>query len=217
MDVGLLLEQFYGISVYLALVPLGIGLLRWHRLTKSLRAFWFVILGAFCVSLASEWFIAHHINNHLLLYANTAVDAVLMTLFFCTLPLLTGKDSYWAWGICIFFMAFMGFSVWYWGHSFQTTQLLSCTECVMVVVVILVVLRWQFTQSINRSLRRQPIVWILTGVLITNAITIVLSIFGSILYNYSGPFFNLFWDTLAPISLLIYYGFTCIGFWQSGS
>jgi hypothetical protein len=215
MDVGLLLEQFYGYSLYLALIPLAIGLLRWLRLSQPLRAFWFVILGGFCVSLVSEWFIANHINNHFLMYANTLVDAVLMCVFFSGLPPFVDKSRYWLIGVCGLFLLFMGFSIWYWGHSFHTTQLLSCTESLIILLAVLMLLRWQFRQSIHQSLRQTPIVWILTGVLLTNAITVILSIFGSILYSYSGPFFNLFWDTLAPISLLIYYGFTCIGFWQN--
>ena len=216
MNIDLLLDRFFTYSLYLGVPPLLIGLWYWKRLSRSLRIFWLALLAYFIITLISEWLVDQRINNEFMAPIGTAIDGLLMALFFGILPSFRAIRSF-VWLACGGLLLFIGFSVWYWGITFQTSRLLSTVESVPVVAACLWVLRSQFQQSIHRSLRREPLVWIVMGVLAANAVTVVLNSFGTILYTYSGPLFSRFWDVLVPLCLLIYYGFACVGFWHTRS
>ena len=216
MDIELFLEKMFQVVLYMSIVPIGVGIYCWAYLNWPLRIFWLSLVVGLLISLIGDYLMAKHINNHVMFYVNTATDAVLMTAFFSAFMPSPFLQKLYQW-LCVGLLFFMGWGIWTWGSSLNTALRLSSIESCVVISMALLVLTNQLRQSTAVSLRRQPVVYIVVGVLVLNLFTLLLNLFGSQLYTYSARLFNLFYDTLAPLSNLLSYIFTCIGFWQSRS
>jgi peptidoglycan/LPS O-acetylase OafA/YrhL len=212
MDIDWLLNRFFEYSLYLGVPPLLIGLWHWKLLTWALRFFWFAVFSSLIISLIIAWLVDHHINNEFMSPIGTVLDTILMTFFFLSLnrfqPIRRAVL-----GLCGLILLLIAVSVWGWESTFQTSRFLSSIQSALIVMACLWLLYGLFKQDESQSLRREPLTWIGMGILISNALTVVLNIFGTILYTYSDPLFRQFWMVLVPLCLLIYYGFACIGFW----
>lgn len=69
-------------SMYSALVPLGIGIVRYRHLSPPLRWIQGNIALGLLLSTASVWLTRLLENNHFLSYLNTAIDVLCVSLFF---------------------------------------------------------------------------------------------------------------------------------------
>jgi hypothetical protein len=208
------LDLFYTYALFLGIPPVLIGLLCWNRMNRALRYFWFAVLTTFVFMVTAEWLRLKHINNEFLSPIGTALDTIWMTLFFRELNRkgLIYRLAPWA---CALVLSLIVGLIWFNGISFEGSRTVSTVQSLLIELAALITLQRQFRQSVQVSLRHDPAVWILVGLAIMNALTVIINIFGTFLYNHSGPLFNRFWDVAAPVALLIYYGFTCVGFWQT--
>ncbi|MEZ0610193.1 hypothetical protein ACAW74_16875 [Fibrella sp. WM1] len=211
------LEWFTQVVFYLIVIPIGVGLFCWQTLTKPLRIFWLSQVVGLLITVGQSVFFTNsgRSDNYPLFYANTATDAVLMTLFFTAY--LRAPLNRWAQAGCLILLLFMGWGLWYWGSSIDTVLRFSSVECCFVIVMAVLVGQRQLARAVDTRLRQQPVVWITAGTLIMNLMSLIMNLFSSQLYAYSADLYNAFYNTFAPLSNLISYVFVSIGFWKSRS
>lgn len=214
MDIAWLLKEVTILSQYMAIIPVGVGLYCWPYFNRPLRIFWLNVLFMLLISIVNEYLISERIANTPMVYVNTAIDSVLMTTFFITYMSNLRVRQFFI-GLCVALLVFMGWAIWIFGNSITTALRLSSIESCLVVVMATVVIRKILRHTRVGSLRRQPVIYLAIGVLLASFLTLILTLFGTLLYTYSVPVFNLFWDTISPLLNILFYILTCIGFWQS--
>ncbi|MEZ0541652.1 hypothetical protein [Fibrella arboris] len=207
-------DWFTKVVFYLISVPILIGLYRWPSLIVPIRLFWCNLLVGLAITLAND-LLPHQSDNFGIYYTNTAIDAVLMT--GCFTAWLSERLRWLFWVGCGAFLLLMGWGTVQWGFTLTTALRFSTIESSFVILMAVCVGVAQIRRPTQVRLRQEPIVWITVGVLIMNLMTLVLNVLGSQLYVYSADLFNIFWNTVVPLSQLTNYIFAGIGFWLSRS
>lgn len=214
MDIAGLLREVTILSQYMSVIPVGVGLYCWSYLNRALRLFWLNVLCMLLIAVTNEYLIARQIENTPMVYVNILCDSVLLTAFFTTY--MAQQRVRWIFvGLCLGLVLLVGWSLWQWTHALDTALRLSSLETGLVLIMAVLTMRALFRQTESGSLRQQPAVYLTGGVLAASSLTLVLTVFSEALYTYSVPAFTLFWNTLSPLSSLLFYIFTCIGFWRS--
>ncbi len=210
-----LLNWLAQIVFYLVAIPILVGLLCWPSLTRPLRVVWFSQVVGLLITLANDFVFTHKADNYSIYYASTALDAMLMTLFFMSyLPNRLGQVT---WALCGGLLLYMAWGITQQGQSVSSVYFYSSLESCFVVLMALVVGYRILEQSVAVSLRREPMAWVVVGLLLMNLITLTMNLFSSQMVNYSAELFNLIVNTFSPLSNLGIYVFISIGFWLTRS
>lgn len=200
-------EHLYDFLMLTVLIPLLLGLLRWQRLTGSVR--WVIVfLGAlFLHELLAHLCIKLHVRNHFLYYNQTLV-------VLCSVAGLYDDDigrRHTPWWVAFVISASMVIEVVFWvGFNHINSVTLSISRLLPAIYAVICLNRLFKAKDVY-SLMPNPKVYIHLGFFVFGAFTAITAYFKSYFIETSLDLYYLF-NTMSAMMSAVAFGLFTIGF-----